>query len=261
MNWDSDILNVSAGTHVAFDNFAATIMDHHLMEISTPIHGIAVASVVEWVISEWKRVGLAPHGTDRPFSVLDKAALNITTALKQRGFSFAAILSVMQKMRAPMYRDISMLQFAVLFCKAQIINSAVPTLGAPMLVIDNDGRICMCLPQDLPVVLSQQKHMGHSYTMLNLCRVFTECDFNRVIAHYGAESFIEAPHAIVARLCRPETRRITINLVKRTIETSVVDGPMPEYAALTQKLCNRGLLASRMVIKEPLDGEPIISAE
>ena len=235
---------ISSKTHATFDAFAAKIMEHQLVELLNPAPGLDFDDLTTRVLNDWREQGLITAPTGGQYNTLDVARACMGFVLKHRGFSLVVIKSVLKAMDAPMYHDISMLQFVVLACR----GGKLPTAEMPLLVIDGDNRIGVCLARDLPAIVGDDDARTYSHTVLNMGRILNDEMVPKKVIHFGVEDFLELPRKIARRLCQSGVKKVNIEPLKNRIYTETNGGADPLFGERVIKYQNGRIVSE--VVKE-----------
>lgn len=235
---------ISSKTHATFDAFAAKIMEHQLVELLNPAQGMTFDDLTARVLNDWREHGLITAPICGQYNAMDVARACVGFVLKYRGFNLCAIKSVLKAMDAPMYRDISMLQFAVLACRGENL----PTAGTPLLVIDGDNRVGVCLAWDLPAIVGDEDVRTYSHTVLNMGRILNDEMVPKKVIHFGVEDFLELPRKIARRLCQSGIKKVNIEPAKNRIYTETDGGEDPLFGERVIKYQNGRIVSE--VVKE-----------
>ncbi|MBO7066503.1 MAG: hypothetical protein J6W40_02695 [Alphaproteobacteria bacterium] len=245
---------ISSETHATFDAFADKVMEHQLTELLSPTTELVLDDLTTKVLTDWHERGMVAAPIAGRFSALDVARASISMVLKRRGICLDSIKHILCALDAPMYRDVSMLQFVVLFCRASGQSEAPVVSEIPLLVFDGNNRVGLCMARDLPTIIGDGKACTYSYTVLNMWRVLNDSEVAHKIVMFGAEDFLELPAKIAQKLFRPETKQITVSLRTNSIKTTIENGPMPTYGELIQQVQDGRVVSSSLTIKERLNG-------
>lgn len=245
---------VSSRTHEIFDAFAEKIMEHQLAELLKPADNVKLDDLTAMVLSNWHERGIVAAPVAGRFGALDVARASIAMVLKHRGIRLNTIKHILSVLDAPMYRDVSMLQFVVLFCRGGGQEAPENASEMPLLVFDGNNCVGLCMSWDLPTIIGNDETLTYSHTVLNMWRTLNDSEVAQKIVQFGAEDFLELPDKIAQKLFRPETKQVTVNLRQNSIKTTIENGPMPAYGELIQQVQDGRVVSSSLTIKERLNG-------
>lgn len=245
--------NLTQNTHALFDAFAEKIMEHELTGLlkANPHPEISNNELTHIVLKNWNKQGfmsLVPQGD---FSALDIATATIMLVLKRRGISIKSLKQINKALGAPMYKDISALEFVVLMCREQATHST-PLEQMPLLVIDGENRICIALANDLPALVCDNSLATYSHTVLNLYMVLNECEFADKISTFGINPFLELPDKIASRLYHPGLKQAIIDMEHNKLITETNDGNTPQYGERILKYQDGHIVSNVVKTKELL---------
>ena len=241
---------ISAETHAVFDAFAEKVMEHQLVELLNPAQGLEMDDSTLRVLADWHERGLIAEPNGERISALDVARAGIGFVLKCRGLSLESIKSVFRTLDTPMYRDISMLQFAVLACRADCLAA----VERPFLVIDGNNCVGLCLAHDLPAIVGDGDNYTYSHTIVNLGRVLNdECAMQKVV-QFGVECFLDLPRKIAQRLCQAGIKKVKIEPERNRIYTETDGGENPLFGERVIKYQNGRVVSDVVKSTEVLNG-------
>ena len=241
---------VSSQTHATFDAFAEKVMEHQLVELLNPVQDLEMDDSTLRVLTDWHERGLIAEPNKERISALDVARAGIGFVLKCRGLGLDAIKSVFKTLDAPMYRDISMLQFAVLACHADCLASE----EKPFVVIDGNNRVGLCLAHDLPTIVDDGDNYTYSHTVVNLGRILNDECVMQKVAQFGVECFLELPRKIAQRLCQAGIKKVKIEPERNRIYTETDGGENPLFGERVIKYQNGHVVSDIVKATEVLNG-------
>lgn len=241
---------ISSQTHATFDAFAEKVMEHQLVELLNPAHDVDFDDLTASVLNDWHKRGLIAEPNKERISAMDVARAGIGFVLKCRGLGLESIKSIFKTLDMPMYRDISMLQFAVLACRADCLVLD----ERPFMVIDGNNSVGLCLAHDLPPIVGDGDNYTYSHTIVNLGRVLNdECAMQKV-TQFGVECFLELPRKIAQRLCQPGIKKVKIEPEHNRIYTETNGGENPLFGERVVKYQNGRVVSDVVKSTEVLNG-------
>ena len=241
---------ISSQTHATFDAFAEKVMEHQLVKLLNPAHDVDFDDLTASVLNDWHKRGLIAEPNKERISALDVARAGIGFVLKCRGLGLESIKSIFKTLDMPMYRDISMLQFAVLACRADCLAAA----ERPFMVIDGNNCVGLCLAHDLPSIVDDSNNYTYSHTIVNMGRVLNdECAMQKV-TQFGVECFLELPRKIAQRLCQAGIKKVKIEPERNRIYTETNGGENPLFGERVIKYQNGRVVSDVVKSTEVLNG-------
>ena len=241
---------ISSQTHTTFDAFAEKVMEHQLVKLLNPAHDVDFDDLTASVLNDWHKRGLIAEPNKERISALDVARAGIGFVLKCRGLGLESIKSIFKILDMPMYRDISMLQFAVLACRADCLAAE----ERPFLVIDGNNCVGLCLAHDLPAIVADGNNYTYSHTIVNLGRVLNdECAMQKV-TQFGVECFLELPRKIAQRLCQAGIKKVKIEPERNRIYTETDGGENPQFGERVIRYQNGRVVSDVVKATEVLNG-------
>ncbi len=244
--------NISNETHAIFDDFAATIQTCDLLSLVRPDRPhTEYDDLTQMVLSDWQDKGVLPAKSPDAFNSLDIALASILVVLKKRGLELDALGKITQTLLLPMYDNISILEFATLMCRKQATER--PTGDRmPLLVIDGENNICMCLGADLAQIADNAACDTYSHTVLNLYKVLNHSEFSQKIVANGAESFLELPKRIAKALHAKGLKELHINMQSKRIHSEFNNVSDPDFGERIIKYANGRIVSNEVKICEIL---------
>lgn len=245
---------ISAETHEQFDAFDDSIMTDTMRELSEPkeMVNLCASEQVARTLQQWQDKGLLDLKAGQHWSMLDIALATVLTVLKKRGLSIKALQQVRDGLNLPMYRDVSVLGFAVLLCR-QEYHRDEPSYNAPYLVIDGENCITLCRAADVSIILTQPEIPTYSHIVLNMGRVLQECDFIHKIELSHFSELLEYPGRIFDALFNARTKRVSIDIEHDRIKTVSNDGADPEYGERVIKYADGRVVSDTVTTTERIN--------